>query len=59
MNYTKYIAFKAYEIYMKSSKCQFSPDDALWITDQYLQNHTLTNLEDAIHDVSRQLIQEE
>jgi hypothetical protein len=58
MNYTKHIAAKAYEIYMKNGSCQLSPDDALWYADQYLDNHTLTDLEDAIQTVSNQLIQE-
>lgn len=59
MNLTKHIAAKVYEIYLNQSKGQFSPDDALWYVDQYLTEHPNTSIEDAVENVSRQLIQEE
>lgn len=59
MNYTKHIAAKAYEVYLNQSKGQLSPDDALWITDQYLTQNPNVMIEDAIKDVIQQLLQEE
>lgn len=59
MNYTKHIAAKAYEVYLNQSKGQLSPDDALWITDQYLIQNPNAMIEDAIKDVIQQLLQEE
>ena len=57
MNYTKHIAARAYDVYMQNGKGQLSPDDALWITDQYLSDHPGVMIEDAIHEVIKQLME--
>jgi hypothetical protein len=59
MNYTKHIAAKAYEIYLNQSGCQLSPDDALWVTDQYLMQNPNSTVEEAIQEVTRQLIEQD
>ena len=59
MNHTKYIAAKAYEVYLTQSGCQLSPDDALWVTDQYLMQNPNTTVEEAIANVTRQLIEQD
>ena len=58
MNVKRQIAAKAYEIYMENGSAQLSPQDALWYTDQYLQNNTNATIEEAIQSVANLLIKE-
>lgn len=53
----KYIAHHAYQIYLKNSQCQLSPDDAIWYATQYVQSHSNASYDQAIQDVANQLIQ--
>jgi hypothetical protein len=59
MNTTKHIAANAYHVYMQKSRGQLSPDDALWITDQYLTQNPHSTIEEAIQEVTRQLIEQD
>jgi hypothetical protein len=58
MNVKRRIAAKAYDIYMEKGSAQLSPQDALWYTDQYLQNNTNATIEEAIESIANLLIKE-
>lgn len=59
MNAIQYVAKKAYALYLERSKGQLSPDDALWIADQYLHENPHMVLEDAIPVVFEMLLKAE
>jgi len=59
MNRHRFIAGKAYQNYMSNSRQQLSPQDALWHTDQYLEEHPNCTDEEAIEGVSKSLINNE
>jgi len=59
MNRHRFIASKAYQNYMSNSRQQLSPQDALWHTDQYLEEHPNCTDEEAIEGVSKSLIDNE
>jgi len=59
MNRHRFIAGKAYQNYMSNSRQQLSPQDALWHTDQYLEEHPNCTDEEAIESVSKSLIDNE
>jgi hypothetical protein len=56
MNAIKYVASKAYSQYLEKGKGQLSPDDALWITDQYVEENPTATVEEAIDAVLEQLL---
>lgn len=59
MNRHRFIAGKAYSLYMSNSRQQLSPQDALWHTDQYLEVNPNCTDEEAIDGVVKSLIEGE
>lgn len=59
MNPVKFVANKAYSQYLQQSRGQLSPDDALWMADQYLEEHPETTAQEAIDAVLSQLLNED
>jgi hypothetical protein len=59
MNRHRFIAGSAYQKYMSNSRQQLSPQDALWHTDQYLQDHPDCTDEEAIECVVKSLLEGE
>ena len=59
MNHVRLIAAKAYDIYLKDSRQQLSPQDALWHTDQYLESHPDCGYDEAVEFISKSMIENE
>ena len=59
MNRHRFIAGKAYQQYLTNSRQQLSPQDALWHTDQYLEENPNCSDEEAIKSVCKSLIENE
>lgn len=59
MNPVKFVANKAYSQYLQQGRGQLSPEDALWMADQYLEEHPQCTAQEAIDAVLKQLLYED
>jgi hypothetical protein len=57
MSLVRQIATKSYQLYLEKSKGQLSPEDALWITEQYLTDNPEGTIDEAVTKVFDLLIQ--
>lgn len=56
MTRVRFLAAKAYDIYINNSRAQLSPGDAMWHTDQYIESHPEDSDEVVIEEVAKILI---
>lgn len=56
MNLIREISTRSYQLYLENSKGQLSPDDATWITEQYLTDNPTGTIDDAVAKVLEILI---